>query len=304
MLDVIVELAWARHGALTVTEAQAHGVSRSWLSRAAARGVLRRRAHGVYVLAAAPRTARQDAVVHVLAAGAGALVTADTALALWCPELSFPARPIVAVPLDCGYRTTGAVIRRSRDLAAANAGTVDGVPVVGVARALLDAAVGRSPEELLRLVDACRRSPGVPIGALVQALEVHARRGRPGVATYRAALRLLTHEVPDSELERLVVRDLVAAGVPAPRLHHLVRLPDQRPIELDLDWPRLLLDVELDGRDHAARALTMRRDRQRDRLLQAAGYIVARYTWDDYVSDRPAMVAEIAALHRAARRAA
>lgn len=110
---------------------------------------------------------------------------------------------------------------------------------------------------------------------------------------FRQAVVGLGREVPDSDFERFVIADLVAAGVPRPRLHHLVRLPGEDPIELDLDWPGVLLDVELDGRDHVERRRAARRDRQRDRLLQAAGYVVARYTWDDYVCDRDGMIAEI-----------
>lgn len=73
---------------------------------------------------------------------------------------------------------------------------------------------------------------------------------------------------------------------------------------LDLDWPDVLLDVELDGADHRDRARRMASDRRRDRLLQAAGYLVARYTWDDYVADRSGMVAEMARLLALAPRAA
>lgn len=133
-------------------------------------------------------------------------------------------------------------------------------------------------------------------------LEQHRRKGRPGVASFQAALLALRAEVADSEFERLVVRDLVAAGLPDPRLHHVVHLPGRTPIELDIDWAGLLVDVELDGRDHADRVRTMRRDRARDRALQAIGYVVARYTWDDYVTDRAGMISEIADFLAAARR--
>lgn len=258
---------------------------------------------GVYALTAAPVTARQVLMVQVLAAGREALATGDSSLALWCPELAFPRTPVVAVPVGCGRRTRDAVLRRSSDLDLANPGVVDGVPTVGVARALLDASVGRTTDEVLARIDACRRHTSLSAGALVEVLDRHARPGRAGVATFRSALRRLRREVSDSEFERLVMRDLRAAGTADPRLHHVVRLPGEDPIELDLDWPGALLDVELDGADHRDRVLRMSRDRRRDRLLQAAGYVVARYTWDDYVTDRAGMIAEIGQLLAVARRA-
>lgn len=302
MFDVVMALAWDQHGAFSTAQAEERGVSRSWLVRHCQRGALRRRAHGVYVLTASPQTARQTLMVHVLAAGHGALATADSALGLWCPELVLPRKPVIAVPRTCGYRTPDAVVRRGLDLERANAGVIDGIPTVSVARALLDASIGRSADEVLARIDACRRHTPLATGALLEVLDVHARRGRSGIATFRQALRGLRREVTDSEFERLVVRDLVAAGVPAPRLHHVVHLPGETPIELDLDWPDLRLDIELDGADHKERARRMARDRKRDRLLQAAGYLVARYTWDDYVADRAGMVAEIGALRGCVRR--
>lgn len=303
MLDVITALAWDQHGAFSTAQAEGLGVARSSLTRRCGDGVLLRRAPGVYTLAAAPRTARQDLTVHLLAAGDGAFATGDSALALWCPEeLVLPAKPVILVPRNCGYRTRQAVVRRGLDADRANPGIVDGIPTVGVARALLDASIGRSADEVLSRIDACRRHGSLATGALLEVLDQHARRGRPGIATFRQALRGLLREVTDSEFERLVVRDLVGAGLPAPRLHHVVRVPGEDAIELDLDWPGLLLDVELDGADHRERARRMARDRKRDRLLQAAGYLVARYTWDDYVTDRAAVVAEITALRAAARR--
>ena len=304
MLDVVVDIAWGQHGAIGTHQAEAKGVARSTLARGVTRGSLIRRAPGVYVLAGAPRSARQDAMVHVLAAGPEALAGADTALALRCPELPFPPKPVILVPRSCGYRARTADLRRVRDLHLANPGRVDGIPTAGLARSLLDAAVGRTPDEVLTRIDACRRHTPLAVGALVEVLEQHRGRGRPGVTSFRAALLALRAEVADSEFERLVVRDLTASGMPAPRLHHVVRAPGRGSIELDVDWPGLLVDVELDGRDHADRARTMRRDRARDRVLQALGYIVARYTWDDYVTDRAGMIDEIAAFVGTARRAA
>jgi hypothetical protein len=293
VLDAISHLARDQHGVVHLDDIRPLGATTSWCSRQTARGLLDRRAPAVYALAGAPRTRRQELLVHVRAAGSGALSTGDSALGLWCPELELPPQPEIVVPMHCGYRAPGVRLWRSADLHLAKPTVRDGIPTVGVVRALLDASRGRTPDEVEGLIDACRRHLPISIGALVEGVHVHQRRGRPGIATFRKAVVGLRREVSDSDFERFVLRDLARAGVPVPRLHHVVRLPDEDPIELDIDWPGVLLDIELDGRDHVERRRAARRDRQRDRLLQAAGYVVARYTWDDYVSDRDAMIAEI-----------
>lgn len=293
MHDALAGAARDQHGVLHLDHARALGATTSWLSRQCDRGLLVRRAPRVYVFAGAPVTRAQELLVEVLSAGPDALATADSALGLWSPELELPARPQIVVPQSAGRRSDRADLRRSTDLGLAKPTVLDGIPVVGVARALLDAARGRTPDEVVARIDACRRHRPIAIGALVEALHAHERRGRPGIDVFRQALRSLRREVTDSEFERLVVRDLRKAGLPEPELHRVVRLPGEDPIELDVSWPGVRLDVELDGGDHTSRARTARRDRQRDRLLQAAGYVVARYTWDDYVGDRAAMLAEI-----------
>lgn len=294
MHDALSRAASRQHGVLHLDHARALGATTSWLSRQCDRGLLVRRAPRVYVFAGAPVTREQDLLVEVLSAGAGALATADSALGLWSPELELPPRPQIVVPPSCGRRSANADLRRGTDIALAKPTVIGGIPVVGVARALLDAARGRTPDEVVARIDACRRHRPIAVGALVEVLHLHERRGRPGIDSYRQALRLLRREVSDSEFERLVVRDLRAAGLPEPELHRVVRVPGHGAIELDISWDGVHLDVELDGGDHTARARTARRDRQRDRLLQAAGYVVARYTWDDYVGDRPGMLDEIA----------
>ncbi len=293
MWETVLELAWAQHGAVATRQVVDRGGSESWLRRRVADGSLCRAARGVYVVTGSRATPERQLMVRVLAAGPAAWATGDSALAVWSPELGHPSRPVVAVPRGCGHRTTAAVVHRSRDLDLAKPGVRAGIPVVGVARALLDASPGRTADAVLRRIDACRRHLPLAPGALVEALHDHARRGRPGIATFRQAVVSLGREVPDSEFERLVLRDLARAGVPTPELHHVVRV-DGDPFELDLAWPDDRLDVELDGRDHVERSRTARRDRARDRRLQSIGIRVLRYTWRDYAEDVDGMLAEIA----------
>ena len=101
-----------------------------------------------------------------------------------------------------------------------------------------------------------------PIGALLEVLDTHAQRGRPGLRPSGLRLRGLRREVTDSEFERLVLRDLAAAGVRPPRPPPSRAPAREDPIELDLDWPGVLLDVELDGADHRERAQRMARRSQ------------------------------------------
>lgn len=143
---MVAKLAWGQHAAFSAAQAVDRGVSRSWLSRHRAPGDLELRAPAVYVLADAPKTTRQDLMVHVLAAGEGTRATADSGLALWCP--AHPRWPEIAVHRWCGYRARGVSIRRSSDLDLAVPGVVDGVPVVGVTRALLDASRDRTVDQV------------------------------------------------------------------------------------------------------------------------------------------------------------
>jgi len=294
VFHLVAEIAWRQHGAFTTRQALEVGVNPNWLTRAVSDGTLLRRHRGVYVLSAAPRTWRQDLMVEVLAAGCGALATADSGLAVWCAELEPPRLPIVAVSDVSGQRAAPSRrLLRLGDIGLAKPGIVDGIPVVGVARALLDASIGLDPDAVVARINACQRHLPMSFGALVDVLHSHAQRGRSGVATFRAALALMTREVPDSEFERLVLRDLGRAGVADPELHHVVRPAGEDAIELDLAWPALRLDLELDGRDHIARMKTARRDRQRDRILLRMGWGVMRFVWDDYLDSPSALVDEV-----------
>lgn len=147
MFERIAAVAWRQHGAFTTGQATDAGITRTWLSRAAADGRIERRRRGVYVLSAAPRTWRQDLMVEVLAAGDGALATGDAAGALWCPEIEPPRIPVVVVGHGSSRRSSSSSrVVRARDLHLAKPGVVDGIPTVGVARAIArrsDRSVGR-----------------------------------------------------------------------------------------------------------------------------------------------------------------
>lgn len=297
-LRAIAPLAARQHGVFTTDQALAAGATPWWLTRRARRGYIVRVAPQVWVISGTPQTPRQKLLIHVFAGGPQAMASGASSLGLWCPDdVPLPAVPEITIPRGRSYRLGGTVVWHRDDLHLAGPTIIDGIPATGIPRSLLDASEHRTAEQIVSLIDACRRRHGTSPAALLDAVETHAGKGRRGVRVLREALVLAHPDIADSHFEWVVSRDLEAMGLPRPRLHHVVRIPGEDPIELDLDWPGVLLDVELDGRHHLTRSQTQARDRQRDRLLQSIGYQVIRYLWRDYLTDRAGMLAEIAAFY-------
>ncbi|TCK22320.1 DUF559 domain-containing protein [Pseudonocardia endophytica] len=95
---------------------------------------------------------------------------------------------------------------------------------------------------------------------------------------------------PETRL-RLV---LVQAGLPRPVVQHPVLDDDRRrAVWLDLAYPRHMLGVEYDGRDHLDPDQVLR-DIERHTRLAAAGWRVLRYTARDIRRDPDRIVREVA----------
>jgi len=83
---------------------------------------------------------------------------------------------------------------------------------------------------------------------------------------------------------------LDGAELPPPAVNVLVE-----GLEVDVVWRDAQVAVELDGRDPHGTAIAFERDRERDRILQAAGWRVVRITFRQMRVGRDALVAD---LHR------
>jgi very-short-patch-repair endonuclease len=118
---------------------------------------------------------------------------------------------------------------------------------------------------------------------------------RAGPVAGAAALRALvgddTRGVTRSEAERALLRLVLAAGLPEPRLNARVGA-----FMVDAWWPSRRLVVEVDGfRFHGTRR-AFERDRRRDAELQAAGQRVVRVTWRQLRREPLAVAASLATL--------
>jgi hypothetical protein len=232
----------------------------------------------------------------VLAAGPGAALSHRSAAASW--DLGSSERGPVDVTAPRQRVRPGIQVRRAA-LAPDEITTRDGIPITTVARTLLDLAAVLPPSQLERAVEraeALGLADTVPLAAL---LERHG--GRRGTAALREVLQggvqpVLTRE----ELEARFLTFLDAHDLPRPAVNGDLHLAG-RWIQPDFLWREQRLIVELDGHEtHRTRA-AFERDRERDRILQAAGWRVVRITWRQLHEDPDAIAADLLRLLAAPR---
>lgn len=161
---------------------------------------------------------------------------------------------------------------------------VDGVPVTSVARTLVDLAGVISRHQVKRALDEAERLGLFDLASLSRLMVP----GRPGVACLRVILRDWSPPpTTRSELERRFLEICRDAGLPRPQVNAFVC-----GLEVDMVWHEGRLVVELDGYAfHRARG-KFEDDRERDAILQLAGYRVVRFTYRR-LEYEPAEVARI-----------
>ena len=113
---------------------------------------------------------------------------------------------------------------------------------------------------------------------------------QPGRWGNKQLARLLRECRPgiEAESERRLQRLLERAGIRGWVANHPVAVGGHR-FRLDVAFPELRLDVEVDGWAYHRTREQRQADAERDNLLTLAGWRVLRFTWEDVV-DRPAYV--------------
>lgn len=284
-----------QHGLFTAAQSHACGLSRTTTVTLIRRGVLRRVERGVFHHVVVPRTWRTDHLRLLLAAGHGAAASHRSAAALWGIEGYSARTPELTVPRGQRFRRRGAIVHESTDLDRTDIVIRDGIPTTDLPRTLLDLARTESDESVALSVQWCRRNLGLTWPQVTAVLRRHARRGRPGIRRLRRVIAAHAHrsEISDSAFEDLTIALLVESGLPEPVLHHRVRLGD-RLVVLDLAYPGLRIAIELDGLVHTEPGV-FRADRRRQNAVILDGWLVLRFTWDDFCRHPDRIVGEIRA---------
>jgi very-short-patch-repair endonuclease len=286
-----------QHGLVTIDQALHVGMSRRAWYRAIASGRLTGVAPNVASLPGAADSVQQRILAPILSIGPTALASHRSAAALW--GLDIPGdRPVDVLVRDRsrGPRLEGTLVHRPTNLADLRPFRRAGIPTTNPLRVLVDLGAV-TPRRVADFLAHVMVEGWVSRRAAEAALIRHARPGRHGVAALRAALEdwPLGDKPPDSVLEPEMRRLLRRHGLPEFDFH-----PTVLGWEVDFAHMESMVIAEVDGWEHHGRDREQfERDRRRDASLQAAGWVVFRFTWLQ-VKRRPAMVAS--SLHGALER--
>ena len=279
------------------------GEDPSSLERDARRGLAVRLAAGVYVRtddwrsldSASQHAARVHAVLPRL--GPHAVVSHESALAVrGFPLLGdWPRRVHVVGRQRARDKVTESVHQHAAPLALSEIDTVDGLPVVDAARAVVDSVRRRDLRGATVVLD-----HGLHVGACDRAAFEAALAARPGVpGSRRAAVAIaFADERSESPGESLSRAGMRAAGLSPPELQ--ARFPVTGPLIgfVDFWWPQFGVIGEFDGavkyRDERMRAgrspeQVVIDEKQREDDLRAAPGVrtVVRWTWGDALRVEP-----------------
>jgi len=210
-MDVLHRLAEPQHGHVTRQQLLAMGVSGSEIQHLVEKGLLIRVHAGVYALGYRRRTPKAIAAAAALACGDGAVLSHDSAAALYGLR-EWPRIPEVTTAVR--RRRPGIRVHRSGTLMETDVTRQYGIPVTTAARAILDVAGRLSDAELIQIVSDARRAGRLGPTALHRLL----------AASVRAA-RLIDPKQAPSESIFMALFPALPQALPAPDPAHRMLVP-------------------------------------------------------------------------------
>ncbi len=266
------ELATRQYGIVARRQLVAMGLGRGAIDSRLRSGRLHTVHRGVYAVGHKRLSKRGIWLAAVLACGDGALLSHESAAALW--GLIDP--PLLPVDVTATHGRPGRKgIRLHRaDVPPRERSTRHGIPVTSVAQALLDMAALAPERRLRRAYEEADRLNLLRPSALEQVCR-HGL-GRRGLGAIR---RLVVDAKERGGATRSSLEDMFVALC---RKHELPVPAINAPLsgfEVDALWRRQRVVVELDGFAYHRHRAAFERDRARDAAVQAAGYRVVRLTY-------------------------
>jgi very-short-patch-repair endonuclease len=247
------------------------GFSRHWIDHRIAAGRLHPLRHGVYAVGRPHVTPYGRWMAAVLACGPTAVLSHDSAAALWGIRRGGANRFEVSVLSERKRGPKGIAVHRRPGLRPDEVTRSHGIPVTTPIRTLIDIAVRLDREPLEAAINEADKLDLCDPEELRSALDGVA--GQLGVRALRTVLDRRTFTLTDSELERRFLRIVRGMGLAEPATGVWVN-----GFKVDFHWPDLGLVVETDGLRFHRTPAEQARDRVRDQRHTAAGLTPLRFT--------------------------
>jgi very-short-patch-repair endonuclease len=283
-------LAEAQHGMVARRQLIELGLSDARIKGRIDRGHLHAVHRGVYAVGHRLLSRRGRWMAAVLFGGPEAVLSHRSAAELW--GIAPRRGRAIDVTRRRGWRASPGIVVHRDSISTDEIEKVSGIPCTCVPRTSLDLAGSTSRDALERVINQ------IEVRSLTHSLSIYdllerypRRRGAP-------VLRALLDEnaeargITRSRLEERFVALLADSDLPRPQLNASLAMRG-RFFEVDCLWRKQRVIVELDGMRAHGTDLAFEKDRERDRLLVAEGWRVARITWRQLRDDAPSVLADL-----------
>lgn len=290
MERIVRTLADRQYGVIARQQLLGSGVSAGTVESYVERGWLIPIHAGVYAFGHHNVTSRGHLLAAVLACGPTALLSHQSAGALWNLRATGQTKTDVTVPGSSRKAQAGIRVHRTRHLHPEDIAAIGGIPTTSLARTILDLAGVLEAEQRLEVIEEADRLEILDFSPLSRAID--RRPNAQGVGHLRRIIREYAG-APHirSRLERRFFALIRKAGLPVPQLNCKVA-----GYIVDAYWPQWHLVVELDGRAFHLSPRQFETDRVRDAALQRLGIRILRVTYRRLETEPAAIIDDIRAL--------
>ena len=277
---LIVRIAERRLQLVTDDELQRLGLASRTIRRRVELQQLHRVLPGVLSTHAGPYDVSQRELALCLSLPAAVLSHASAA-SYWGVRRALKDRVELTVPHGARVDDHRAVVHYSNRLPEHHVvELVDGARITSVARTVFDLGGVLDESSHLSVIEDVRNKRLCTDAEIGEVYHDMCGRGRRGSAAWqRLALLVERAARPTmSEQELDFQQALLAAGLPAATQQHPVTLPTGRTVFLDLAYPDVRLDIEIDHSEWHATTSAVESDKVRDLGLAVLGWERLRFT--------------------------
>jgi hypothetical protein len=291
----LADLAEPQYGLFRRAQAHEQKVTDRMLQTRVRRGSLERLSRDVFRIAGAPRSWHQDLLAAAWSGGPDCCVSHRAAAALHEFDGFPPGIVEVVHHQRRDYRNKpGAIVHVTSVLDDADRTFIGPIPVTSAARTLIDLGAVVPVERVEEAFDSAQRKGIVDYFTVATRHDEIRQSGRNGVGPLAQLLekRSALDELPQSVLERRMLRLLERADLPKPECQVRVPRADGRVAFLDFAYPNVRLGIEMDGHAWHSTPTQRQRDHERQNQVVIADWTILRFTYED-VTQRPEYVESV-----------